>query len=367
MNRKTTTEQEMMEQLKRNKILLPPLRIRLLKNNIIPGLKQRFKAIIELSWQKFTIRCAVECKSLFTPKAFRDGLNFLKLLVLPRGYQPLLFTPFLSEEHLQILEREEISGIDLCGNCVVIVPGAFAVFRGGGKNRFSNSAPIKNIYRKNSSMIGRIFLLKNSYDRVQEICAEVNRRNILVNNWNRKPMSLATVSKSLKTLEQDLIIQRNKTIQLIQSNKLLEKLSENYSSPITTGQVRIKISEEKAGIQKLLCRYSKELNLPIVATGLSSVDKFAVMKREELLSVYCPRMDTLMERLPGNTTDRFPNLEILETNDEPVYFDAWRERDFMWASPIQVYLELMMGDRRDRETAEQVKTFIMKNITMRQK
>jgi len=366
MNRKTITEKEMSEQLRRGTISLPPLRIRLLKNNIIPGLNQRFKAIIELSWHQNIVRCAVEYKSLYTPKAFRDGLNFLKLLMLPRGYEPLLFMPFLSEEHLLDLEREGISGIDLCGNCVVIVPGMLAIFRSGGENRFSTSAPIKNIYRKNSSMVGRVFLLKYRYDGVQEICAEVNRRNILINKWNKKPMSLATVSKSLKTLEQDLIIQRNKTIQLIQPDKLLEKLSRNYNSPTITGQVRIKISEGRAGIQKLLLNYSKELNIPIVATGLSSVDKFAVMKREELLSVYCPHMDTLLERIQGSISDRFPNLEIIETNDEPVYFDAWQEGDFRWASPIQVYLELMMGDRRDRETAEQMKSDILKNFSARQ-
>ena len=87
-------------------------------------------------------------------------------------------------------------GIDLCGTGVVVVPGMFAVFRSGEKNRFSSSAPIKNIYRKNSSMVGRVFLLRSGYETVQEICAEINRRNLLVNHWNKRPMSLSTVSKS---------------------------------------------------------------------------------------------------------------------------------------------------------------------------
>jgi hypothetical protein len=33
----------------------------------------------------------------------------------------------------------------------------------------------------------------------------------------------------------------------------------------------------------------------------------------------------------------------------------------LWASPIQVYLELMTGDKRDRETAGQVKEVILKS------
>jgi len=65
---------------------------------------------------------------------------------------------------------------------------------------------------------------------------------------------------------------------------------------------------------------------------------------------------------PGNQSDRFPNLELLETEDETVFFDAREQQNFRWASPIQVYLELMAGDKRDRETAEQLKSFILKNI-----
>jgi len=48
--------------------------------------------------------------------------------------------------------------------------------------------------------------------------------------------------------------------------------------------------------------------------------------------------------------------------DETVYFDARQEEDFRWASPVQVYLELMAGDKRDRDTAEQVKSFLLKNV-----
>ena len=78
------------------------------------------------------------------------------------------------------------------------------------------------------------------------------------------------------------------------------------------------------------------------------------MQRGDLLSVYCPRLDTLLEKLPGGRLDRFPNLELLETEDETVYFDSREEENFWWASPVQGCLELMAGDKRDQETAEQV-------------
>ena len=360
--RKIPTEREMLEKLRRREVSLPPLSFRLLEG--MPEAKRnlRFDAFVEASWGERMAKFAVECKSLSTPKAFQDGLSLLKTSSLPKGYLPLLFLPFLSEHHLQELEREGINGIDLCGNGVVVVREMFAVFRSGQKNRFSSSAPIKNIYRKNSSMVGRVFLLRTGYETVQEIRAVINRRNTLVNRWDRKPMGLSTVSKALKTLEEDLIIARKDTIRLLQPERLLQKLSDNYVPPNIKERVRLKISEESGTIQELLMKLSQALDLPFVVAGTSSVGRYAVMQRGDLLSIYCPRLETLLERLPGSRTDRFPNLELVETEDETVYFDARQEESFWWASPVQVYLELMAGDKRDQETAEQVKSSIMKNL-----
>jgi DNA-binding transcriptional ArsR family regulator len=356
------TEREMIEQLCRGKVFLPPLSFRFLEGQPEAGGNRRLDALVEASWQNRAARFAVECKSLSTPKAFQDGLNLLKSLSLPKGYRPMLIMPFLDEGRLRELEQEGISGIDLCGNGVVVVPGRFAVFRSGRKNCFSSSAPIKNIYRKNTSMVGRVFLARSIYDTVQEICAEINRRNMLVNRWDKKSMSLSTVSKALKTLEEDLIVERNDIIRLIQPDKLLEKMSKNYAPPKITERVRLKVSEEGGTIRESLRKLSLELGLPMVAAGISSVERYTVMQRGDLLSIYCPRLEILLERLEGSQTDRFPNLELIETEDETVYFDARQEGDFCWASPAQAYLELMDGDRRDQATAEQVKSSILTEL-----
>lgn len=352
----------MIDQLRQGRVALPPLAFRFVDDQPDEAGKRRFDAAVEASWQGKIARFVVECKALSTPKAVQDGLNMLKMSPLPKGYFPMLFVPFLSERQLEKLEREGISGIDLCGNGVVFVPGKFSVFRSGGKNRFPSSAPIKNIYRKNSSMVGRAFLLCAGYETVQEIRAQINQRNLLVNRWNKKPMSLSTVSKALKTLEDDLVVTREPTIRLLQPDKLLEKLYENYDPPTVRERVRLKITEESGKVLELVSKQSHALDLPLVASGTSSVSRYAVMQRGDLLSVYCPRLEGLLELLPGNQTDRFPNLEFVETDDETAYFDARQEGDFWWASPLQVYLELMAGDKRDQETAEQVKSFILKDI-----
>lgn len=352
------SQKEMLDRLKRGEIAFPPLSFRLLaiqpyaEGNILD-------ALIEVSWDKSRAGFAVECKSLSTPKAFQDGLNTLKLSKRPKDYRPMLLMPFLNDQQLQILEQEGISGIDLCGNGIVMVPGLFSVFRSGGKNCFPSSAPIKNIYRKNSSMVGRAFFLRSCFGSVQEVLTEVNRSNLLVARWKKDPMSLSTVSKSLKALEADLIIERRDNICLLQPDLLLEKLGENYTPPNIKKRVLLKISEEGDMVREILQRQSKKIDLPIMASGMSSVSQYTVMQRGEIFSAYCPNLEILLERLPGNPSDRFPNLELIETEDETVYFDARDLDGFWWSSPVQVYLELSAGDKRDRETAEQIKSFLI--------
>lgn len=357
-----TTENEMLEQLQRGNVSLPPLSFRFLQMGARIKKDVQLDVFIEASWGKNKVKFALECKALSTPKAFRAGLNMLKTSPIPKGYNPLLFVPFLNEKQLMELEQEGISGIDMCGNGVVIVPNVFAVFRSGEKNRFTSSAPIKNIYRKNSSMVGRAFLFCSSYKAVQDIWNEINRKNLLVNRWDKKAMSFSTVSKALKTLEEDLIISREDNINLLQADRLLEKLYENYDPGNIKKQIRLKIPEKNGSFQDYLVEKAKESEIPVVASGKSSVGRYAVMQRGDILSVYCPRAEKLLERISGDQYDRFPNLEILETEDETVYFDARNDENFLWASPVQVYLELMAGDKRDRETAEQVKSNIINNI-----
>ena len=356
------TEKEMLDQLRQGKVQLPPLTFSFIDDQLDVGDNKRIDAYVEAKWKRKSARFAVECKALSTPKFFQNSINYLKSLPLPKNISPMLFMPFLSERQLKELEREGISGIDLCGNCVVVYPGTFSVFRSGGKNRFPSSAAIKNIYRKNSSMVGRGFFVYSDFQTVQDIRATINQRNLLVNRWNKKPMSLSTVSKVLKTMVEDLIITRNKTIRLLQPDKLLEKLSENYNLPVVKDRISLKIPENNKSILKLLSEQSQQLEMPLVASGTSSVTRYTVMQRGDLLTVYCPNVEMLLERLPRSQSDRFPNLELLETEDEPVYFDARQEDGFWWASPLQVFMELMAGDKRDQETAEQLKNLILNNV-----
>ena len=89
---------------------------------------------------------------------------------------PMVFCPYLSEERLEELEREGVSGLDLCGNGVVVVPGEWLVRRTGKPNLYPQSFSIKNVFRGTSSLVARVFLRRPIYGMVGEIREEIRKR-----------------------------------------------------------------------------------------------------------------------------------------------------------------------------------------------
>ncbi len=361
-NRKPPTEQIVADWLAKGRLALPPLRLRLVR------LQPRYAGPfywdfeIEARWAGQKATFAAEYKPLSTPQTFQAILQQCRGAPLPSGKLPLMILPYLRHSQLEDLEQLGLSGIDLCGNGVVIIPGKLWVLRSGAPNQFSTSAPIKNIYRKNTSMVARLLTDMPTLPNVRTVRDEVNVRNPFVRNGARTPMRLGTVSKALKGLEEDLIIERSGVIRLLQAEKLLSQLVENYQPPHFVRRKRMKVKLTGPKLWRLLRDRSADTAIPLAATGLSSVGRYAVMARDDVLSLYCPRPDQLQQALGAIETDQFPNVELIETEDEPLFFDAREEDAIPWASPLQTYLELMAGDKRDQEVAQQVKSLLLRTM-----
>ncbi|MCY2968882.1 MAG: hypothetical protein NT069_35525 [Planctomycetota bacterium] len=367
-NRKPPTESMIPDWLNAGKIKLAPLRFTLLSTQ--PSVTSRAVGARESTWD-FELRgewaeqsaeFLVEFKSQSTPKVFADALLWCQTASLPSDRYPLILVPYLRESQIGELEKAGISGVDCCGNGVVIVPNRLRVYRTGAPNQFTSGAPIKNIYRRNTSMIPRVFLAQPQFSDLTEVLTEVNQRNLLGQATRATPMTLGTVSKALKQLEEDLIIERRPQIRLLQPAKLLELLTQNDTPPTVSTRTRLKVNIPFERLPIWIAECAQRARIPVMATGLSSVAKYAVMQREEKLSVYCPDASKLLPLLEAKQTDRFANLELVETSEHPVFFDAVETDGFRWASCVQTYLELMRGDQRDRETAEQVQDAILTRV-----
>lgn len=362
-SRKIPTEAELVALLRQGRLLLPPVTITEVRdagesaNRRSQDKEFRRDAVAEVRWGKRKYRFAVACRSLATPKALTAAIAEARRRANPPRLYPLVLVPYLSPERVGALEEEQLSGLDACGNGVLIVPGELLIFRTGAPNQFPRSDRIGNVYRRTSSLVARVFLLVPEFNSLGDAAQETARRGGKV--------TIATVSKVCSTMDSDLVLDRqrskgakNRQLRLIQPDKLLDLLAENYVPPALGGTVTGKYSKSPDELRNALAALKEKTGERVVLTGAGSVDAYAVMAREPLEPFYCSDVRGLLEWLGDDfkETTRFANVTFLETREDFVYFDV---RPGLVASPIQTYLELTTGDKRDRETAEQVRRLIL--------
>jgi hypothetical protein len=359
-SKKQVTEEEILAYLRQGQIGFPPLQLTEVQTTVTVSTQGRntdLDAVITLSWRDRPYRFAVETRRLWTPRVVAEATEVARRNAAVAGLNPLILVPYLGEERIQELEAKGVSGIDLCGNGVVVVPGELLVLRTGSPNRFRWEGTIKNVYRKNSSIVARLLLLVPQFDTVKAALEEIRRRGGNV--------TTATVSKVCKSLENDLVIERGRgatpvarRLRLLQPEKLLDLLVENYVPPEVGRMFRGKYAQAPEALRERLATREAGGDVKVVLTGTSSVDAYAVMAREPVQSFYCTDVDKVVASLGSDLreTDRFANVTFEETRDDFVYFDR---RPGLVASPIQAYLELARGDKREKETADQLRRLIL--------
>ena len=315
-------------------------------------------AIIEARWQDQSVRFVAEIRNLATPKSLRQATAVAQQAARPPQLYPMVIAPYLSCEKLRQLEAVGVSGVDLCGNGVLMVPGRMSVFRTGQANRFPQSATLKNVYRGKNSLVGRALLLRPRFDRVKDIVTLLTERGGAV--------AFSTVSKALKRLEEQLIVsRRGSSTRLLQADVLMDNLAANYQPPAVGEQFVGKCAlEGKTVTRQLAASVSREGGAAVL-TGSASGERYATMAGEPKVSLYTTLAATdvlAAADLAMEQTDRFANVEILQTTDTKVFFDPRVADGIPYASPIQTWLELAAGSKRQKDAAEQVRRGILTSL-----
>ena len=332
---------------------LPPVELHLIE--IEPALAD---ALIEAQWEGRHVRFLAAVKKLATPKSLRLAAVTAQEAASPPGTYPMVIVPYLSFGKLQELEAAGVSGLDLCGNGVLVVPGTMLVFRSGQPNRFPQSAKLRNVYRGKSSLVGRAFLLRPEFPQVKDLVILLKERGGSV--------AFSTVSKALKRLEEELVISRQGgSIRLMQADVLMDNLASNYEAPATAERLRGKHAlPREEFIQRLTTSAWKKTG-KLILTGSASSERYATMAGEPAVSLYTTLSPRSLLAAPGldvQETDRFPNVEILRTDDARAFFDPRVEGGIPYASPIQTWLELASGDKRQKDAAKQVRLGILASL-----
>lgn len=253
---------------------------------------------------------------------------------------PIIIAPYLSEQTLNRLAEAEISGIDLSGNGVVVIPGKLFVYRAGAKNKFLSNAPIKNVFRGTSSLVVRVFFNKPEYKNVGEILNEITTRG--------GKTTLPTVSKVLKALEEELLIAKGEKVRLLDAKKLLDLLIKNYRRPQVRRTLSIKCTDMSPALEKM----SENAKKKNVSFACDYPGRYTVMPSETFpLKIYTESIDELLEGVNFAETIRFPDIILLETDEPTVYFDRRKEQKSYFLSPLETFLQLSTEGKREKEAA----------------
>lgn len=349
-------EKNILEYVQSGRLELPPLRFTPVvaestEKDIQPDV------LVQTDWQGRTFAFVGEVKRYGSDKSVSEAAETARNYAERLQLNPLVIVPWLSNEQLLSLEQRNISGVDLCGNGIVLVPGELLVFRTGLPNKFPTSRLIRRVYEGTSSLVARVFLLRPQYNSVSEILDEITARG--------GSITLPTISKALKQLEEDVVIDKSpKRIRTLQADKLLDRLKANYAPPKQRGFIRCKLTSKNTdSISATLFEAAKKAGERIVLSGESSANFYTTIAKEPIDTFYCTDTTSLpLETAEMDVFSRFPNVELKKCDAEVVYFDMRNMNGYDIASPIQAYLELATSDKRGQEVAEQIRKKIIQNV-----
>lgn len=316
---------------------------------------------VTVTWGDEHFDFAADAKTRSTPRLLEDALVQARRRAAESGRLPMVIVPFLNETRIGRLEEQGVSGLDLCGNGLVVAPSRLLLRRTGQPNRYPESRPARFAYRGATSLVPRVFLRRAEYSSVGEIQREIEMAGAAV--------VLSTVSKALARLGDDLIVDRSQgTIRLMQPDTLLDMLLASFTAPKPqrTAQLNMPLPLDEFFRRARGVTAGSAPQLHAVLSGASSQDRHAGGLRADVPVVYTDNLHELKRRI-GDAwmpVDRFANIEVVETHDPTPFFDSRRDDGgASVASPVQSYLELAAGgDKRDSEMAQQIRARILADL-----
>ncbi|MBN2593103.1 MAG: hypothetical protein JXA81_06325 [Sedimentisphaerales bacterium] len=353
------TEEQIIESLKKTDGKYAPLMINSIQEQVSLQDGYRADAIMDCSIQNGpSFKAIVEIKTVATPQNILMATRQLASYFVDNkkvDRVPLLVAPYIGTKQAKILADKGISWLDLSGNMSIRVSNRIYIERTGKPNRFPDTAPIKKIFQGTSSLVSRALLLKpDGFASLYEMVNFINNRNAKV--------TLSTVSKVLKSLEEELFVNRSKSlISVADSEKLLERLAEGYKNSTerkrrdTYRFVIENFQQLSSGVvgqckDYLACGfYAAQIK------GLAVTDQITIFVKD--IEQFRRKAE---EKLVSVTPDaEFGNVIITETNDPGVWFNPdWRIIDSV-VDDIELYLEMMVDTPRGPKIAEQLKRRIL--------
>ena len=359
--------------------LLPPLQRNTVDVTLSP--KDQADAFLTLRWRGDLptdfYNFLVEIKSQNTPRIIHQAIALIQGYTKDRNdpdVYPMIVVPYLSEDRLAELEQAGVSGIDLCGNGIVTIPGRVLVYRTGKENRYPASRPVSNPYLGKSGVVGRIFL---NYEYATVLDADENRvretgrqTSALSEIWEAilkrgVDISLSQVSKTVSALVEERILgSQGRAIYLLDPDLLLDRLASAWPRP-PKERTYLKLPGGRSSLTRLIWDENgtdSNRKFKWAITGESSVAHHLAFAQGGPLQVAVSNLRKAKEWLQGEeeSIPNFADVALLESDEPGYYFDNdVDENGLRWASVLQTWIELSNGDGRQKDAAREIRNLII--------
>ncbi|MHC4204481.1 MAG: hypothetical protein ACYSTT_07500 [Planctomycetota bacterium] len=354
------TEEQIIQSLKSMGQRYAPLMINSLVEQVSMPEGYRINAVIEFSIQNGpSFKAVAEIAPVSTPQ------NILKRARQLTDYfskaketkmVPLVIAPYIGAKQAKILADNGISWIDLSGNMSVRIPNRVYIERTGKPNRFPDTAPIKKIFQGTSSLVSRALLLQpEGFSSLYEMVNFINKRNATI--------TLSTVSKVVKKLDEELLINRDKSLVAVADReKLLERLAQGYMNSMDRKAGKTyRYATDKP--DAMFAAFNERLSIDYVACGfyaaqikgLAVTDKITIFVR----SMESVNRAAVRNQIQITPDTEFGNVSITEAKDPGVWFNADCKITDSVVDDIELYLEMIADTPRGPKVAEQLKRRIL--------
>jgi len=353
------TEEEIIRELQSNAESYAPLRMTRFEKEI------QLRNCVADALAEFSIengpsfRALIEITSASNPKTIRNAcqslFNYLQM-VEAKDLIPILIAPYIGKQQIDILAREGISWIDLSGNMVIRVGKEIYIERTGKANKFPDTSPIKQIFQGTSSLVARTLLLKpEGFSSLYEIVDFINSRDGTI--------TISTVSKVLQSLENELLIKKEKSgFYATQAERLLERLAEGYRNSVKR-QARKTYRYAVKNEQDVFTALS-ERPLDYVACGFYAAKLKGLAVTDEI-TVFIKSFEETKRAFELISLDIKPDAEfgqlvLIETKNPCVWFNVQKQPFANVVDDLQLYLEMLEARPRGPAIAEQLRSRILK-------
>lgn len=316
-----------------------------------------FIAILSVAGKEFQL--VGEIKKKLQPRQAYDAIRQVKEHIFhlsSRTAYPLLVSDYISPRTAEILVEQNVSYLDLAGNCRLSFASVY-IEKTGKKPKSVAQRGVKSLFGMKSSRMLRLMLNQPTHPwQVKNLATKAD-------------LSFGQVSNIRRALldQQYAVESEEGGIELIQPGDLLHDWQKLYKKNLidgSSGYYTLLSEDEKQKAVEAAFLEAQENGAEIVFSGLSAARWLAPYARVLSERFYADKLghEILRKHLQLKAVESGPNVIIEEPKDHYLFEEAIKcGPNFKCTGEIQTYLDLCIAGEREQEAAEHLESQVLRH------